>query len=276
MQTQPPPSPPPPPSGFAQDLIEPPPAPPQCGWFAAVELGIAFPSITRFPDFPRARLDADVLVDANLGYRFEGGNGIQAAWRYLGATGVGLAADPVFGAVQVHSRVENFVFDVDYISRDWAGSPEWSLRWLGGLRVGDLLIESRLRDPSDLRIRGNNDFHGIGGHLGLEGARSLGDGWAVFGKADGGIVWGDARQHLDAGPPVSLRWMTKGPEDVPMLRVQAGVRWTPPSWDRFHLAGGYQYEEWWVNTTGKDAQNAFFPRLGYREHGPFLRLELGY
>jgi hypothetical protein len=61
------------------------------------------------------------------------------------------------------------------------------------------------------------------------------------------------------------------------VSVQAGLSWSRPlgnAWMR--LDGGYRYDQAWMDATGKDAEDALYRHIGWLNHGPFVRLEIGF
>ena len=270
------PGPPPPPPNYVPEL---PPLdePRPHGWFTGFDLGVAFLQMREFTEFATADPDATVAWAWQLGYRFETGSAVRFSAAGLNSEGNGDGWDSLLGPVRATSSVENFYCDLDYVSRRLGSPDAWSMQWHGGLRFSGMDLKTRVTNGI-IAGQAVNEFGGVGLHLGLEAQRALGtNGWALFGKFDGGVVWGDGQQTIEAtAGPFTAGVDTEGPESVPMVQLQAGLRWEPLAMPWFRFAAGYQYEQWWVNADGENSENAFFEKLGFTSHGPFLRCEFGY
>jgi hypothetical protein len=247
------------------------------GWFTGFDLGVAFLHMRGFPDIPTADPDTTVAWAWQLGYRFESGSALRFSAAGLNSDGKGDGWDSLLGPVGVRSRVANFYSDLDYVSRRLGSPDAWSMQWHGGLRFSGMELKTRLNQLG-IEAQARNEFGGAGLHLGLEAQRALGtNGWALFGRFDGGVVWGEGRQTIEASAGGFTAGIeANGPESVPMVQLQAGLRWEPLALPWFRFATGYQYEQWWVNADGENAEDAFFEKLGFTSHGPFLRCEFGY
>src|SRR5262249_48021670 len=97
-----------------------------------------------------------------------------------------------------------------------------------------------------------NYFFGAGPHAAVSVTRTLGDSrLALFGKVDGGIVFGESRQQFsetvfDGNTPVAFAYAAQSASrGVPILNVQLGLSGAPCAgrWGRWQA--GYQFEQWW-------------------------------
>ncbi|MBL8798688.1 MAG: hypothetical protein JNM56_32640 [Planctomycetia bacterium] len=271
----PPPAPPPPPAYFSESVPLDEPRP--YGWFTGIDLGVAFLHMRDFTDFATADPSATVAWAWQLGYRFDTGSALRFTAAGVNSEGSGDGWDSLLGPVRATSSIDNFYCDLDYVSRRYGSPDAWSMQWHAGLRFSSMELKTLITDGV-IAGQGTNQFGGAGLHLGLEVQRALGTGgWALFGKFDGGAVWGDAEQTIEASVGTfSAGVETEGPESVPMIQMQAGLRWEPLAMPWFRFSTGYQYEQWWVNADGENPEEAFFQKLGFTSHGPFLRCEFGY
>jgi hypothetical protein len=264
---------------------------PPTGWFAAAEAELVVPHVkNRLVDsvtidsrrsgllhLPSAELDWTVAPRFDVGYRLPSGFGeFLVSYRFLetsGSQGV-LSVD---GPATLRSRLDLNMADFDYASREFSLWPLWDMKWRFGGRFAEIFFDSKLNEPFAEAAAGSevfesrvtNHFEGFGPHWGLELARKLEDsGFSLFSRADGAILLGRVRQGFFetstiAGPDGTLlSGVTResNPQAVPMLNVQAGLRWQPPDYSALRLFLGYEYEYWWnvgrLSTTRSRAELA--------------------
>jgi hypothetical protein len=247
------------------------------GFFVGAEAGLAFPQFTHFSGFPTTHLDPTVSPEFTFGYRFGYGGSVLFDYRLLDTSGSHSSAD-----WDVHSRLRLNTWDIDYLSPMHCHPGGWAWQWQIGVRFADWEQGSRFTDPIDGTVAACNRFSGAGPHLGLGIWRMFDErGLALFAKVDGAILVGDGDQALSApslGPGLTpITFGISGPETIPYLNVQAGASWVTTfhaCWLRFDA--GYQYEQWWMQATGKNSFEAFYPDIGWLSHGPFIRCQIGF
>ncbi len=255
------------------------------GIWVGIEGDLVFPDITRFSQFPTSHLDLTLAPTVELGYRFGWGGSILFRYHYLDSSGNSSYTDEMFGPIDVHSRLVNNLWDVDYQSRIYSGAGGWGMQWAVGARLADFEAKSRFTGDGLGDIFARNAFTGAGPHASLTAWRAFGDsGWAAFGSVDGSILFGQGRQNLNLNAPQELidlvgssGFEAHGSETAPGLSARVGLSWTRLIGPALIRAdGGYVYEEWWLSATGKNSNDALYPRVGWRDQGLFLRLELGF
>jgi hypothetical protein len=261
---------------FERDPRLDPPQLPQPGWFGDAEVGIVtahfknrmrdtitvdglMPNIVHLAS---AELDWTASPRVELGYRLPSGWGdIALSYRFLSTSGseTALGSD---GPFSLRSRLDVQIASLDYISREWSLWPNWGMRWRFGLRFASVYFDSQGTEPFDEAAAGSgvfatrttNHFKGIGPHLGVEVERRLGwQGLAFVLAADGASLVGRTRQGffeatttLDGnGLPLTGQDHFSNPQTVPVLNVQLGVGWQPPTYPHSHLFFGFEYEYWW-------------------------------
>jgi hypothetical protein len=213
-----------------------------------------------------------------------------------------------------HTQLQVDRFDVDYISAQHALGPfRWD--WCAGLRTTILQLSTEVTDsftltvtetppnygiipfnappgyqpPSIQTISVPLVFHqsastttaGFGAHLGAGGAWELGNGLALFGRADGAVLGGVSQQHY----AIAVNGRVVVPEIgadlhggavLEMCELRAGVQYTLPLerlWLR--LSAGYQFEAIWFRASGSGASDhALFTHIDLLDHGPFARCEM--
>lgn len=298
----PPPPVPPPPCPPLQDcngtllagdpLLDRPDYPPP-GWFTSLDIGFVKPHLknrlteevtidgvgTDVVRLPSASLGWTVSPRFEFGYRFPQGFGeVVLAYQFLTSEGSTVLPDFDFAGIDgfLKSRLNMNVVDLDYASREYALNTYWDMKWRVGVRVATVFFDSQ---ASGLFLEGrtSNHFVGAGPRAGLELWRCLPvAGLSLFGKVDGSAVLGRIRQSFEetvlVAPDFAVGGSTvdHGSQAVPVVRVQAGLGWTPAlegHWLRFAL--GYEYEQWWFVGRLEDSAadltlNGFFFRMDYR------------
>jgi hypothetical protein len=192
---------------------------------------------------------------------------IDVGYKLLAAEGsaVILANFDPFGPAALRSRLDMSVIDINYTNSGyWPGlnllwfiddpdrRPPLALRWDLGVRLASVYFDSHAVGPT-LERKVSNYFFGGGPRVGLTLTRSLADsGFFVFGRVDGGILMGGARQQFSelavdlAGNPLGFGYAHRATvQTVPMLTATAGIGGSLPLARRSRWEAGYQFEQWW-------------------------------
>jgi hypothetical protein len=239
-------------------------APP--GWFAALEIDPVGPHIknqltgavasaagTNQVSLPSADQGWTVAPRFEVGYRLDQGAGeLLASYRFVESAGVDtLSPFAPGGAASLRSRLDVNVFDLDYASREFSLGPGWDLKWLAGVRVASLFLDSQAAN-SVLAQRTANHFVGAGPNAALELWRSLGySGLGLFGRLDFAMLFGPVHQAFEetatvaGGQPVTGETLLQVTDAVQVLCVEVGLAWTPTGNRNLRFAGGYLFERWW-------------------------------
>ncbi len=261
---------------FERDpLLDPPELPPP-GWFADVDMLVTQPHLLNHltnasipgggapnvVSLPSAPLDWTVAPRFEIGRTLPSGFGsIAVAYRFLADEGTG--ATMGFDApAMLKSRLDLNILDLDYISRELTPWPQWNLTWRFGFRTGWIYFDSRADEPFAAAAAGSgvfeqrtsDSFVGFGPHGGVEAARRFnGTGLSLFAKSDFWIDIGRIRQGFfevttTPGPdglPLTEETRDSSGQAVPVLDLEAGLRWQPPTMPCTEFFLGYQYEYWW-------------------------------
>jgi hypothetical protein len=247
------------------------------GWFADLDVGIikghvknqlstaVQNPVTGNADqvgIPSAGLNWTVSPRVELGYRLPSGFGeIALSYRGLATQGSQLV-EGTGGPTRLSSHLDINQIDLDYGSWELSLWPHWDMHWRVGVRYASVYFDSRADQPFDLaaagsgifRTRTTNSYVGIGPHSGVDVWRRFGATGLAFGvQSEFSLLVGRIRQQFieetttlgPAGQPLAGALSVGSSQAVPVLAVQAGVRWQPPRYPHAHLFLGYQYEYWW-------------------------------
>jgi hypothetical protein len=137
------------------------------------------------------------------------------------------------------------------------------MHWRVGLRYAYVYFDAQADQPFDLaasagsgvfQARTTNSYVGIGPHSGLDLWRRFGTNGLAFGvQSEFSLLAGRIRQQFlegtttrgPDGQPLVGALSVGSSQAVPVLAVQAGFRWQPPSYPNTQLYLGYRYEYWW-------------------------------
>jgi hypothetical protein len=216
------------------------------------------------------RLEVGVRLPDNAGEFVLG-------YRFFAPEGTGtLATNP--GPFAIKSRLSANVFDLDYRSMHTEFAPRWDFQWLLGARVAAVYYDTTSANSQLFTDRASNYFVGVGPHGGFEVQRQFGflPAFSLFGRLDGGVLVGQARQRYNetfpdspANPMTAMTEM-KRTTSVPFLSLQAGLNYNPPGMAYLHFSAGYQYEAWWALGQIGGA------RLDLTTQGVFVRAEFDF
>jgi hypothetical protein len=283
---------------------------PAPGLNAAVQIGILSPFYknkivgpvtvpgvgTSSISVPTATLPWTVSPEFKLGYTLPQGFGsFVLTYRFL--VDEGSAILPVINlgtAAPVHSRLNVNVVDIDYQSREYGLGPRCDMRWTIGARIADNYFDSQAVTATVQERISNNHF-AAGPHFGLELWRWLaqepGYGLALYGKTEAAFTYGRVNQnfeqtvmgvgganHLTVDPLANPG--NAGSQWMPIMRVQAGLTWSP-AWRKhnWRFSGGYEFEGWWWvgRLPGpQGAQESTGSEATLTTNGVFLRAEWKY
>jgi hypothetical protein len=242
------------------------PAPP--GWFGAVEVGVVAPAVrnnqvngpvtvggvTTQVQLPTASLGWTVAPRFELGYRFgEGAGELVLSYKFLATSGD--ATIPGFDAAgdpgALHSRIDLETWDIDYADHDHGLIPEIELKWWIGIQVATAFFDSNVTSPL-LDQQTSNYFYGVGPHFGVEARHDWqGSGMGVFGRVENSWLIGEVNQTYSQvlpgapGGPVGATTDLHQSQIVPWLGAEAGVEYSPPSYQQLRFSVGYIFERWW-------------------------------
>ena len=261
---------------FENDPLYNDPALPQPGWFTDVEVDGVVPHIKEnitgqvqigngAPTqvlLPNAPLDWTAAPRITLGYRLPSGFG-EFALSYRGFASQGsqiaLGAD---GPAALDSRLDLNQIDFEYQSREYSLWPQWEMTWNIGLRVSTVYYDSSVQENFAAAAAGSglfqqhasNNYWGIGPNAGLSLARHIDGTYLSFlTSIDATNLIGRTTQHFSAtstladanGNLLGGDSRYSGTGSVPVVNVQAGIKWEPPQLPHSYLFIGYVYEYWW-------------------------------
>ncbi len=240
-----------------------------------------------------AGLDWTASPSLELGYRLPQGSGaILGVYRSVASQGNSELSGPNGAHGQLRSRLDLSVFDLDYASGEY-NLEQWGemdMRWKAGVRFASVFFDSRaLTDPlsppfgNTLEARTSNFFLGAGPHAGLEMiAKTETPGLSLYVGLAGALVVGRISQSFEQleVPPsadpsqrdrvIGAAAIQRDTHTVPVLNLEAGIRWTPGDPQRLRFSLGYQYEYWWYVGQVGDS------RAELRDQGVFCRCECNF
>jgi hypothetical protein len=195
----------------------------------------------------------DAAPRVEVGYRLPEGAGellISAfAIDSQGSTTV-IGFDPT-GPAGLKSRLDLLAIDLDYGNYVPDLDRCWDVRWLLGVRFASLYFDTRVQGPV-FGEQASNYFFGVGPVIGADVVRRFGTpGWSLFGRAEAADTIGRIDQSFQAtlsagGVPVLGGATTAShTREVPSVRAQLGLRWSPWPDRPFAISGGYIFGGWW-------------------------------
>lgn len=273
---------------------------PEPGFYASAELDVIrpvlrnrltndqpIPGTGNILTVPGASLSWTVTPWLEVGYRLPRNLGqLSIGYRMLSSQG---SASPTIDGIPsaVRSRLTMNMIDLDYATSLYAFLPRWEWQWRIGARLADVFFDNRDHNAFATQDASNN-FRGAGPHARLDLYRhvALVPGLSLFGRSDLSVVIGRISQKFydlnpnAAGGPILGTFEQNGQQAVPVLIVEGGVNYTPPTMCNLHLAAGYFFEQWWyVGQFGEEATSgAFVPpsRGQFGSQGLFLRARLDF
>jgi len=248
----------------------------QPGWFSDFQLGVIQPHIfanqmKQTLPFPgrkvtvapgAADLPFTIAPRFEVGYRLPSGfGGFAFSDRFFNTSASGPFIGPS-GAMTRTSSIGVNYSDWDYISREYTPWANWDMEWRAGIRLAETWIRNRVDQPfaqaagtNGVFISGDQNYTvGAGPHFGLVLERKLSQwGLSFVEKADIANTFTRERQQFSAaipvlnpnGVPVHASYLQNFWQQVPILNLQAGFGWQPPSNPNIKVFVGYVYEMWW-------------------------------
>jgi hypothetical protein len=200
-------------------------------------------------------------------------------YRFLTSTGSSTVIGPDGGTANVHSQIDFNVLDFDYGIPTIHFAPHWDYSWRLGFRLAQAYFDSTLTEPS-LSLRATDWFLGGGIHARFDLRREYCflPGLSSFIRLEGSALIGQIHQHFyetlnnPDGTSTSATTYLHGTQTVPIFSFQAGLSYSPPSWQHFQLSVGFQAEEWYHlgRFSGTDSRGDFY------SNGVFLRAGFDY
>jgi hypothetical protein len=239
---------------------------PGIGFFFNVELTVVKPEVSAnlsdtvtFPSgatsvvaVPQASLHWTVSPRIEVGQVLPDNQGLFAlSYRFLTSSGSSTVTGPDGAPANLSSQVDFNVVDFDYGTPIIRFAPKWSYDWRLGFRLSQAYFASNVSDAA-VAEQTTNYFLGGGLHGRFDLSRDISfiRGLATFSRIDGAVVLGQVRQRFNEtvfnpdGTTSTAMAVLQRVQTIPVVTLQTGLTYTPPSWQRFHLTGGYQFEEW--------------------------------
>jgi Legionella pneumophila major outer membrane protein precursor len=275
-----PPPPPPPPS----PLLPPPPPPPPLapvpgawgpytppealpGLFFGVELQVLRPALKNrleglvplsdgslaTVNVPSANLNWTVAPVFEIGYRSPDIAGL-VAFDYRFLLDEASATRPLAGTdSSVRTRVTVNEITLDYGFPTWRFAPRWELNTRVGAQLADIFFDSRASNPFLFEQESSN-FYGAGPHLRFDLERHIAfvPGLSLFGRTDLVALIGQTKQRFreqafaadGALVAVGALEQQRQTQLVPVLTLDAGLEYTPPSLNFLHFGVGYMFQRY--------------------------------
>ncbi len=200
-----------------------------------------------------------------------------------------------------HTGIAANIYDIDFAKCvsfggsqdpcDCSSCPNWSLRWLAGIRVGDVsrFNNNAVSDPNgDITSFGNIDarFVGAGPRVGVQGRRYFGacDKFSVFAKGSQALLVGDYEMNRALTTPSTG---TQAPTSItsqvdsfcriiPVTDIELGATWQVAPYAFF--SAGWLWQAWWDLGQAENISGTNFGPLDSANilgfDGLFLRGEL--
>ncbi len=264
----------------------PPPMPPS--WFANVEVDILKPhlkaALSNVVVFPDGTETTVAPPTTNVGWtaapRFEVGWNVPNGLGYFALYYRGFATDGRQDALALdgtpfalRTRLDVNMAGFDYGIAPYTFAPRWDVDARIGVALADVFFDNQA--VSDVQtLYASNNFFGAGPHVRGEVRRHFGllPGLDFFGRADLIVFVGQIHQRfreIDGGDGGSTEgfFVQRKTQTVPMLMLQTGLSYTPPSLSNWRFSAGYEFEEWWdvgrlnmLNSRGQLTTNGIFLR----------------
>jgi hypothetical protein len=236
-------------------------------WFANVEVDILKPHLkaalsnaVMFPDGSETTVRPPTT---NVGWtaapRFEVGWNVPNSLGYFALYYRGFATDGRQDALALdgtpfalRTRLDVNMAGFDYGITPYTFAPRWEVGARIGVALSDVFFDNQAVSAMQTLYASNN-FYGAGPHIRGEVRRHFGllPGLDFFGRADLIVFVGQIHQRfreIDVNPDGTTTegfFVQRKTQTVPMLMIQSGLSYTPPSLSNWRFTLGYEFEEWW-------------------------------
>jgi hypothetical protein len=238
-----------------------------------------FGLVTSDVTVPGGALSWTAAPRVEVGYRFGQGCG-EVILGYRSVVSETCDCDcelPPVRALELQSRLNLNVVDLDYGNHEYALGPGWDMKWRLGVRFADFFYDSTLNGLF-LEQRVSNQFIGAGPRVQLELWRRFHSfPVGLYARVEAAALLGRVSQDFEQTfkfldvPILGGAASQSGSQAVPVIRTQAGLTWSPGRFhDRLRLAGGYDFEQWWY------LGRVDFSRGDLYLQGLFVRAEWAY
>jgi hypothetical protein len=288
---------------FEVDPLLDPPQWPGTGWFWGVQVagikphiqnemlqivgtGLGRPVTVALGNSP---VDWTVAPRFELGYRLPSGFGEFAiSDTGFSANGADIFKGPDGPAPRASALQINYT-DLDYLSREYAPSPNWGMKWRAGVRVSETFTTTTVNESfaqaaagsGILAAQQSNATLGVGPHFAVEFERSFSQsGFAFVGMVDISDSYTVIRQRFSAvtttvtpsGALDSGVQIDRFENQVIVLTAQVGLAWQPPRYPNSRLFLGYVDQTWW----NVMANENLLSQGQFEYQGVFLRASWNY
>jgi hypothetical protein len=264
---------------------------PEPGWFTNFQLDLIKPHVNNEMNqvmmvggkqatiaLGNAPLNWTVAPRFELGYRLPSGFGeFMLSDRFFNSSGNDIVNIKGIGPVARSISLNVNYADIDYGSREYTPSALWDMHWRVGARILETFTSTRAEDPfaaaaatnGIFEARQSNNTNGAGPHFTVNVGRKLGDsGFSMIGRADFAYTFGRQSQDFLAGsttlnaaghPEFAVR---KGRlwDQIPVLNIQAGLNWRPPSHPNIYGFLGFVSETFWYVQNNSNVVSSFNTR----------------
>jgi hypothetical protein len=202
------------------------------------------------------------------GYRLPHGLGeIMIGYRSLatdGSTTIGSGLN----AIQLKSRFDLNVAEVNYAANEYLLAQDLAFRWKVGVAAVSLFFDNDaiqqatdpLLGPGVQQLHAANTISGGGPHVAMEASQRFpGTGLALDIRLEGYSFWEHLQQQFDqkftvpGTPTVENIGATRTTQGTGVAIGEAGLRWTPPGLSNVNVFLGYHFEYW--SQVGRNSVN---------------------
>ena len=160
---------------------------------------------------------------------------------------------PVEGlASDIRTRLTVNEITADYGFPTYRFAPRWELNARIGVQLADIYFDSRASNGT-LFLQESNNFYGAGPHVRFDLERQIAfvPGLALFGRTDVVALIGQTKQRFREQLSFDDVVLVSGSQEqqrqtqlVPVLTLDAGLQYTPPSLSFLHFGVGYMFQRY--------------------------------